>query len=368
MSSIYLDNNASTQIDPQVLSVMQPYLEQLYGNPNSAHDYGTATHEGIDNASDQIYSALNATNDDSIIITSGATESINTIHKSILFDYIKNKGIKNQIITSALEHSAVQGSLQYLSGFGIEIITIPHQNYTITVDDFLKYFNPEKTLLVSIMYVNSETGIILPIKQIATIAKENNTLVHTDATQALGKIPIDLQELPVDYLSFSAHKFHGPKGVGGLFVRDKAPLIPLIHGSKGFRSGTPSPSHIIGLGKALDIAVKNLEENNKNILRMRTKLEDFLHTIPNVTILGEQFTRIPNTCFIQIPNIDPQQLSWILNKQEIAISTGSACSTQQLNTISSKAKAIGCRFSLSRFTTDEEIDQTIDTLSKILIN
>ena len=182
-TQIYLDNNATTPIDPIVLTIMKPYLEQIFGNPNSSHSIGLATHEALALASDQLYEALNIPEKDTLIMTSSATESINTVHRSILSDFIKNKNnTKTQIITSSVEHSAVQKSLAYLEEFGIEIITLPAINNSVSLESFRDHFNPEKTLLVSIGLVNSETGIIQPIKEIAKLCHEHNVLIHTDAT------------------------------------------------------------------------------------------------------------------------------------------------------------------------------------------
>ena len=371
MPAIYLDNNATTRIDPLVVDAMMPYFEDKYGNPNSPHSFGEDTHEAIDKASDQIYKALNARDKDTIVITSGATESINTVHKSFLFDYLKNKGSKNQILTSSLEHSAVKESLKHLAEFGLEIVEVPHKDFVISMSDVTACFNPDKTLLISMMYANNETGAILPIPEIGALAQEHNIPFHSDATQGVGKVPINLQELHIDYMSFSAHKFHGPKGVGALYLRDKAPLVPLLHGGNqmgGFRSGTLNTAYIVGMGEAIALATEDMELKTEKIVSLRDKLEDFiLAKSPSSVIRGKNVSRIPNTSFIHFPHLDTQRVAWLLNKQGIAISNGSACSTQSLNsTPSDQLKAQGCRFSLSRFTREEEIDKTIAYLSKIL--
>ncbi|MGL5956053.1 MAG: cysteine desulfurase family protein [Brevinema sp.] len=360
---IYLDNNATTTIDPLVLSAMQPYLKDLFGNPNSNHCVGESVQEGLAQASDQLYYFLNINTKDTLVITSCATESINTVHKSFLLEFLKNPSSKNQIITSPLEHSAVKKSLEFLQNFGIEIINLPIENNSYTVESFLKYYNPNTALLVSLAFVNSETGIIHPIEQIAKLC--DHTPIHCDATQAIGKIPVDMTTLGVDYLSFSGHKLHAPKGIGGLIIKDQASCIPLLHGGGqmgGFRSGTINPASIVALGEALRLSIEYMD--NTSIIELRNILEDFLQTIPNCTIYGKHQQRIPNTTFFYIEHIDSDYLVWHLNNNKIAVSTGSACKSQQLSGTNTNLK--GVRISLSRFTTQDEINQLIDCLKTIL--
>ena len=368
-TQIYLDNNATTPIDPTVLTTMQPYLEQIFGNPNSSHNIGLATHEALALASDQLYEALNIPEQDTLIMTSSATESINTVHKSILFDFIKNKNSKTQIITSSVEHSAVRKSLAYLGEFGIEIITLPAINNSVSLESFQEHFNPEKTLLVSIGLVNSETGIIQPIKEIAKLCHEHNILIHTDATQAIGKIPVDIQDLNVDYLSFSGHKFHAPKGIGALYIKNSSPLNPLLHGGDqmgGFRSGTLNVAGIIAIGEALKIATKKLDLYSDNMLQLRGQLEVFLSQIPDCIIYGKDQLRIPNTTFFNIPQIDHDYLAWYLNNNNISVSTGSACTTKTIDPSSKTDSYKGVRVSLSRFTSLEDVTTLINVISTIL--
>ena len=368
-TQIYLDNNATTPIDPAVLTTMKPYLEQIFGNPNSSHNIGLATHEALALASDQLYEALNISEKDTLIMTSSATESINTVHRSILSDFIKNKNSKTQIITSSVEHSAVRKSLAYLGEFGIEIITLPAINNSVSLESFREYFNPEKILLVSIGLVNSETGIIQPIKEIAKLCHEHNILVHTDATQAIGKIPVDIQDLDVDYLSFSGHKFHAPKGIGALYIKNSAPLNPLLHGGGqmgGFRSGTLNVAGIIAIGEALKIATQKLDLYSKNMLQLRDQFEGFLSQIPDCIIYGKDQHRIPNTTFFNIPKIDHDYLAWYLNNNNICVSTGSACTTKTIDSSSKTDSHKGVRVSLSRFTSLEDVTTLIRIISTLL--
>lgn len=363
---IYFDNNATTSLDPQVFSAMQPYLTELYGNPNSAHSIGTATHEGISLSIEQHYKSLHIHEKDTIVFTASATEGINTIHKSFFLDYLK-KPSKNQIITTSLEHSAVKNSLAILEEFGIEIVVLPTVDYNITMGSFLEHFHPEKTLLVSIGLVQSETGVILPVKEISTHCQKYHVPVHTDATQGVGKIPIDFQDLGVDYLSFSGHKFHAPKGVGGLIVKHNAPFTPLLHGGNqmgGFRSGTLNVAGIVAMGKALEIADQN--HYTQHMLSLRDLLEDFLLTVSDATVHGRSQTRIPNTTFFEIASIDRDYLAWHLDSHcGIAVSTGSACTTQKYG--SSKEEDIkGIRISFSRMNTKDEVLLFIKCIKKLL--
>jgi len=369
MKKIYLDSNATTPLDPIVLQAMLPYLSEYFGNPNSLHLFGEETYNAINVACDQLYTQLNILDKDNIIITSGATESINTVYRSILDTYLKNNNLnKNQIITSPFEHPSSSKCLEYLSEYGIEIITLPSINDNISLEYFQKIFNPDKTLLVSLVFADSETGVILPIKEIAKITQKHNTLLHTDATQVIGKIPINIQELGCDFLSFSAHKFHGPKGIGGLYIKNNTPFTPLLYGGGqmgGYRAGTLNTSHIIGMGKALEIANNHIGYLNTKIASYRNRFEDFITTIPNTIIYGKSQNRIPNTSFIHFSHIDKDYLAWHLNKKNIAISTGTACTSKNIHNKIDLQKQ-GVRFSLSRNTTEDDINITIQAIKNLL--
>lgn len=370
MNYIYLDNNASTMIDPKVFDKMSPYLKDHYGNPNSTHYFGEMTHEGLNVASDQFYKYLNIGEEDTFVVTSCATESINTVHKSILFDFLNSKNknkSKNKIITTSFEHPASAKSLEYLKNFGIEIIELPIKNDSISIDDFKEVFNSEEILLVSLIYAHNETGVILPIKDLAKIIHNSDVPIHIDATQAIGKIDVDVQDLNIDFLSCSAHKIHGPKGVGGLYIKQNRIITPLLHGGTqmgGFRAGTLNTAGIIGFGEALELAAESLNFFNTEILSLRQHLEEFLLTLPDSTIHGYSSDRIANTIFVTTPTIDSDYMVWYLNKNNISISSGSACSSQQLKKTTQKTP--GVRFSLSRFTTKSEIDKTIECIKKLL--
>lgn len=369
---VYLDNNATTIVDPHVFADMVPYFCQMYGNPNSLHQFGSESHPALRKAMDQLYAGINASDEDDIVITSCATESINWVIKGIYFDKIVN-GDKNHIIVSEVEHPAVISACKFLEGLGVNVTYLPVNSDGVVEVHTLRDFITDKTALVSIMWANNETGMIFPIEEIGALCKEKGVLFHTDGVQAVGKIPVDVQKANVDFMSFSAHKFHGPKGVGGLYIRAGLALSPLFHGGEhmgGRRSGTLNVPGIVGMGRAMELAVENLDFEKNNVMRLRNKLEDAIEIIPETIIIGTKEQRVPNTILVSVKGIEGEAMLWDLNKNGIAASTGSACASEALES-NPVMEAIGAeadlahtalRLSLSRFTTDEEIDYTIDVL------
>lgn len=374
---VYLDNNATTIVDPKVFAEMEPYFCQMYGNPNSLHEFGSESHPALRKAMDQLYAGINASDDDDIVITSCATESNNWVIKSIYNDYILN-GEKDHIITSEVEHPAVGASCKFLEGLGVKVTYLPvDTNGVINVED-LKNAITDTTALVSIMWANNETGMIFPIEEIGAICKERGVLFHTDAVQAIGKIPVDVKKAHVDFLSFSAHKFHGPKGIGGLYIRGGQKLTPLLHGGEhmgGRRSGTLNVPSIVGMGKAMELAVEALDFEKSNVRRLRDKLEDALLQIPETMVVGSRDERVPNTILISVKGIEGEAMLWDLNQNGIGASTGSACASEALES-NPVMEAIGAeadlahtalRLSLSRFTTEAEIDYAIGVIQKAVV-
>ena len=374
---VYLDNNATTIVDPKVFEDMVPYFCQMYGNPNSLHEFGSESHPALRKAMDQLYAGINASDDDDIVITSCATESNNWVIKSIYNDYILH-GDKDHIITSEVEHPAVGSSCRFLETLGAKVTYLPvDTNGVISVED-LKNAITDKTALVSIMWANNETGMIFPIEEIGAICKERGVLFHTDAVQAVGKIPVDVKKANVDFLSFSAHKFHGPKGIGGLYIRGGQALTPLLHGGEhmgGRRSGTLNVASIVGMGKAMELAVEALDFEKSNVRRLRDKLEDALLQIPETIVIGTKEQRVPNTILMSVKGIEGEAMLWDLNQNGIGASTGSACASEALES-NPVMEAIGAeadlahtalRLSLSRFTTEAEIDYAIDVIQKAVI-
>jgi len=374
---VYLDNNATTIVDPKVFEEMEPFFVESYGNPNSLHQFGSESHPALRDAMNQLYTGLNAKDEDDILVTSCATESINWVIKGVYFDYIAT-GKKDHIITSEVEHPAVIAACKFLETQGVKITYLPVNKKGVVEIQSLQDAITDNTALVSIMWANNETGMIFPIKEMAKIAHEHGALFHTDATQAVGKIPVDVQDVDIDFMSFSAHKFHGPKGVGGLYIKDSQALTPLMHGGEhmnGRRSGTLNVPGIVGMGKAMEIAVENLDFEKNTVRKLRDKLEDEILKIDGMLVVGDREERTPNTILVSVKGIEGEAMLWDLNKHGIAASTGSACASEDLES-NPVMEAIGAeadlahtalRLSLSRFTTEEEIDYAVLVLRKAVI-
>ena len=372
---IYLDNNATTKIDPLVKVKMQPFFEELYGNPNSLHSYGMEVRPALNEALGAMYDALGAADEDDILITSCATESNNTVLKGVFFKHILQNPQKNHIITTAVEHPSIQETLHFLQEHGVDVTFIEVQSDGSIDPQKIKDAITDATVLISMMWANNETGVVFPVSEVAAIAQEKGVLFHTDAVQAIGKVPINLGAIPIDYLTFSAHKFHGPKGIGGLYVKKTKELPNLLHGGEqmgGKRAGTLNVAYIVGMGLAMKQAAGHVEIMNTKVRALRDRLEDALAKIPDTVIVGKDADRTPNTLLISLRGIEGEAMLWDLNRAGIAASTGSACASESLeaNPIMS---AIGedpelahtaIRLSLSRFTTDEEIDYVIDVFTK----
>jgi cysteine desulfurase len=368
MTPIYLDNNATTIVDPKVREAMEPFTCELYGNPNSLHRFGTQTHVHLRKAMDRLYTGINAGDEDDIIINSGATEGNNHVLKSIYYDVIlPSNGAKNHIITSQVEHPSILATCRWLEEQGVNVTYIPVNDQGMVKAGTVRASILPSTALVSIMWANNETGMIFPVKEIGDICQENAVLFHSDATQAIGKIKVDVQDVKVDFMCFAAHKFHGPKGVGGLFVRDSKKLTPLLHGGEqmgGKRAGTLNVGGLVGMGLAMEIANDSLAYENSTLRAMRDDLEDELIKIPDCFVVGDRANRTPNTILISVRGVEGESMLWDLNNAGIGASTGSACASEDLEA-SPILSAIGAdkelahtaiRLSLSRFTTKEELE------------
>ncbi|ADR34182.1 Cysteine desulfurase [Sulfuricurvum kujiense DSM 16994] len=375
MKRVYLDNNATTKLDPIVKVKMQPFFEELYGNPNSLHQYGIEVRPYLNEAMGNMYDALNAPDADDILITSCATESNNTVLKGVFFKHILKNPTKNHIIASAVEHPSVLETLHFLEENGAEITFVDVDAYGYVSAERIAAAITDKTILISMMWANNETGMIFPVAEVAQIAKERGILFHTDAVQAIGKVKVDLTATPIDYLTFSAHKFHGPKGIGGLYVKKGSELPNLLHGGEqmgGKRAGTLNVAYIIGMGLAMKQSVGHLEKMNSDVRSLRDRLEDAISQIPDTFVVGDRERRTPNTILISLRGIEGESMLWDLNRAGIAASTGSACASESLEA-NPVMSAIGqdpelahtaIRLSLSRFTTADEIDYVIDVFVK----
>jgi len=371
---VYLDNNATTMVDPRVTEAMVPYFSEIYGNPNSLHKFGTRNHAGIKKAINQVYSGIGAADEDDVVFTSCATESNNWVIQSVWVDHILN-GDKNHILTTEVEHPSVLEACHFLSEQGVKVTYLPVNNQGIVEAHTVRSFITDKTALVSIMWANNETGMTFPIKEIADICKEKGVLFHTDGVQAVGKIPVNVREIGMDFMSFSAHKFHGPKGIGGLYIKDSQKLSPLLHGGEqmsGRRSGTLNVPYIIGMGEALEIANDYMKSGSTKMVELRNKLEDALLGMKDMITVGNRALRTPNTVLISVRGVEGEGMIWDLNNSGIAVSTGSACASEDLEA-NTAMMAVGedidlahtaVRLSLSRFTTEEEIDYTIGEFDK----
>ncbi|EAK0818607.1 cysteine desulfurase, NifS family [Campylobacter lari] len=371
---VYLDNNATTQLAPEAYELMKPFLKEHFGNPNSLHQWGSATHPALKEAMDKLYIGVGASDLDDIIITSCATESINWVLKGVYFDKILNSD-RNEVIISSVEHPAVAASAMFLKSLGVKVIELGVDHEGVSSVKDLKEVISDKTALVSIMWANNETGMIFPIEEMAQITHEYGALFHTDATQAVGKIKVNFAKAGVDFASFSAHKFHGPKGVGGLYIKKDIELTPLLHGGEhmgGRRSGTLNVPYIIAMAEALRIANTMLDFENSHIRKLRDKLEDLILAMPDTSVVGDRSRRVPNTILASIKGVEGEAMLWDLNKNGIAASTGSACASEALES-NPIMEAIGAendlahtalRLSLSRFNTEDEIDYAAEQIKK----
>ncbi len=374
---VYLDNNATTIVDPHVFEEMEPFFVQKYGNPNSLHYVASQTHTPLKEAMQKIYAGIHAPKEDSVVITSCATESNNWVLKSVYAEYILT-GQKNHIIVSEVEHPSIIATAKYLESLGCKVTYLPINSEGIVEASAVREYITEKTALVSIMWANNETGAIFPIQEIGEICKERGVLFHTDAVQAIGKLPVDVQSFNVDYLTMSAHKFHGPKGVGALYIKKGRELTPLLHGGSqmgGYRSGTLDVAGIVGMGKAMEQAVDALDFEMSEIRELRDEFEDELLKIEDTFVVTPREKRTPNTILISFRGIEGESMLWDLNRSAIAASTGSACASEDLES-NPVMEAIGAeadlahtaiRFSLSRYTTKEELDFTLAVVKEAVV-
>ena len=374
MMEVYLDNNATTMVDPKVFEEMKPFFIEKYGNPNSLHRFGAGTHPKMLEALNYLYEGINAADEDDIVITANATESINSVIKGIWVDKILN-GDKKHIITSEVEHPAVTAACKFLESQGVAVTYLPVNEQGVLEASAVKEYIKEDTALVSIMWANNETGKIFPIKEIGQICKAAGVPFHTDATQAIGKVKVDVQDTNVDYLTFSAHKFHGPKGVGGTYIRKGYTLTPLLHGGEqmgGLRAGTVDVASMVGMGLAMKLATSPiaLAHEEGHIKRLRDKLENAILEIPETIVIGGKENRTPNTTLISIRGVEGESMLWDLNQNGVGASTGSACASEDLeanpvmNAFGSDSELAhtGVRLSLSRFNTEEQIDYAINVI------
>lgn len=374
---IYLDNNATTPMDPRVLEAMTPYFLQHFGNAASRnHSFGWEAEEAVDYAREQVAKLVGA-DPKEIIFTSGATEADNLAIKGV-YEMYASKG--NHIITAVTEHKAVLDTCKHIEKLGGEVTYLPVNNEGLIDLKELEAAMRPTTILVAIMYANNEVGTIQPIKEISAIARKHGALVFTDATQAVGKIPVDVNKDGIDLMAFTGHKMYGPKGVGALYVRRKNPRVKVtaqMDGGgheRGMRSGTLNVPGIVGFGKACELCMLEMEADTKRISKLRDKLENALLLLEEAYVNGSREHRLPHVANVSFKHVEGEGLMMGFNKN-IALSSGSACTSASLEP-SYVLKALGLgddlahsslRFGLSRFTTEEEVDYTIKAVSETVI-
>ncbi len=374
MREVYIDNNATTRVAPEVLEEMLPYFCDLYGNPSSIHRFGGKAGEKVREARERVADLLQAQQPDEILFTSCGTESDNAAIIGTLTSYSE----KRHIVTTKTEHPAVLNLCKYLEGKGYEATYLCVDNKGMIDLDELRGAITDATALVSIMYANNETGVVFPIEDIGQVVKEKGAVFHCDAVQAVGKIPIDLNTSTVDLLSLSGHKFYAPNGVGALYIRRGVKLFPYIirgYQEGGRRGGTENVPSIIGLGKACTLAKETMPVEQQRIKVLRDRLEDvILERIPGVLVNGDRSRRLPNTTNMSFEAVEGEAILVMLSEEGIAVSSGSACSSGDPEP-SHVLKAMGVpstaiygtiRFSLGRYNTEDEIDYIIEKLPPII--
>jgi cysteine desulfurase len=375
MRRVYLDNAATTAVKPDVVQAMLPYFTEYFGNPSSLHGFAREARAGLDKARAQVAAALNATPDE-IIFNGGGTEGDNTVLRGVALRYAQ-KG--KHIITTAIEHHAILHTAEALKKeLGYEITYLPVDEFgRVTAQQVAEAIRPD-TILVSIMFANNEVGTIMPIAEIGALCRERGVLFHTDAVQAVGHVSIDVHAMNIDFLSLSAHKFHGPKGVGALYVRKGLRLPSFIHGGgqeKSRRAGTENVPGIVGLGAAIELAVTNIERNNAHMTKLRDMLMDGISaSIPEIKLNGHPTERLSNNVNFSIRYIEGEGMLLLLDLNGIAASSGSACTSGSLDP-SHVLLAMGLpheiahgslRLTLSDDTTEEDVTYVLDVLPKVV--
>ncbi len=375
---VYMDNNATTRVAPEVLEAMLPYYSELYGNPSSMHTFGGQVGVKFAEARQQIATLIGA-NSEELVFTSCGTESDSTAILSALQSFPQ----KRHIVTTRVEHPAVKNLCEHLdtlTGHKHKVTMLPvADDGTIDLKQYEESLTDE-TAIVSVMWANNETGVIFPVAEMAAIAKSRGILFHTDAVQAVGKVPINLAEVPIDFLSISGHKLHAPKGIGVLYVRKGTPFVPFMiggHQEHGRRGGTENVAAIIGLGKACALAGEKMAEENSRVKALRDKLEEgLLSSVPSAILNGHKTERLPNTCNISFEYVEGEAILLHLDRFGICASSGSACTSGSLEP-SHVLRAMGVpftaahgsiRFSLSVYNTEEEVDYILEKVPPIIAN
>ncbi|WP_020159840.1 cysteine desulfurase NifS [Methylobacter marinus] len=376
MNAIYLDNNATTRVDPLVVEAMLPYFTEQFGNPSSIHRFADGVAKGIKQARHQVQELIGCEHDSEIIFTSCGTESDSTA----ILSAIKAQPDRKEIITTTVEHPAILSLCEYLEKEGYTIHRMPVDKIGRLDLDAYKSLLSDRVAIVSVMWANNETGTLFPVVEMAEMAHAAGVMFHTDAVQAVGKIPMMLKDTKIDMLSLSGHKLHAPKGIGVLYLRRGTRFRPLLRGGhqeRGRRAGTENSAAIVGLGKACELALANIEHENTVVKAMRDRLErSIVELIPNCFITGDVENRLPNTTDIAFEYIEGEAILMLLNKAGIAASSGSACTSGSLEPshvmramdIPYTAAHGTIRFSFSRYNTMEEVDEVLKVMPDIAAN
>lgn len=373
MDLIYLDNNASTMMDPRVCQAMLPWLGEGYANPSSIHYFGQQARHAVETAREQVAAAIGA-RPRQIIFTSGGTEANNLAIQGTL----AAQPDKRHLVTTAVEHESVLAPLRRLErrGYSLTCVGVDRQG-RIDPGEFEAALT-DRTALASVMHANNETGVIFPIETLGQITRQRGIPLHVDATQTVGKLPIDVTRLPVELLSMSAHKFHGPKGVGALCVRPGLYLEPELvggHQEHGLRAGTENVAGIVGLGSAISLAVEHLEEDAAVVRRLRDRLEaGILDRVPAASIIGDRRQRLANTSTVAFESIQAEAILMLLSNAGVCASSGAACSSGSLEpshvllamSVAASLAHGAVRFSLSRFTTQPEVERAIEVVAQTI--
>ena len=374
--TVYFDNNATTRVAPEVVEAMQPFFGELYGNPSSMHAFGGQVARHLDRAREEVAAFLNCSPEE-VIFTSCATESDNTAIRGTA-DYF---GRDLKVITTAVEHPAVLQPCRRLKALGHTVVELPVNSVgQIDLDQLRAELSGTQRALVSVMWANNETGTLFPIEQVAEICREYGAILHTDAVQVAGKIPVDVSKVPVDMLSMSGHKFHAPKGVGIFYVRKGTRIKPFMlggHQESVRRAGTENVPYIVGLAKACELARTGMAQEARQLTALRDRLEaGILAQCPNVRVNGDRAHRLPNTLNVSFEYIEGEAIAYHLSDLGICISTGSACASGSLDP-SHVIRAMGVpfiavhgsvRFSLSRYNTMDEVDYVLEKLPPVIRN
>ncbi len=373
MKIYYFDNNATTRVSEEVKNEMEVFFTELYGNPSSMHYFGGQVQKYLDKSRENVAKLLGCMPEE-IIFTSCGTESDSTA----IYSALRTNPDKKHIITTSVEHPAVLNLCKYLETQGYKVTYLKvNQDGMIDLDELEKSITSD-TAIVSIMWANNETGVIYPVEKASEICKEKGVLFHTDAVQAAGKIPINLSKTSIDMLSLSGHKLHAPKGIGVLYVGKSVKFTPFLiggHQERGRRAGTENVPYIVGLGKAAELALNNIEKENTYVRKLRDKLEsEIIKRIPNIKINGKNSPRLPNTSSISFEYVEGESIVLLLSEKGICVSTGSACSSGSLEP-SHVLMAMNIpftyahgtiRFSLSIYNTEEEVDYVVEQVEDVI--